>query len=135
MTDIKSKTVQIDAPADRVFDYLNDVNHFEKLLPADRIENWKSDEDSCQFKIKNVSSIGFRKKSAEPPHYLQLESDESAPFAFTLNIYIKAIDANSCEAHQIISADINPFLKMMVEKPLTNLFDYIADQLSAVFAK
>lgn len=135
MTNIESKKVNVAASATEVFNFLNDVNHFEGLLPAERIENWRSDADSCRFKIKNVSEIGFRKKSADAPQYLQLESDESAPFAFTLNIHIKALSDNTCEAHQIISADINPFLKMMVEKPLTNLFDYIADRLSETFAK
>lgn len=135
MTNIESKKVKVAASATEVFNFLNDVNNFEGLLPAERIENWRSDVDSCRFKIKNVSEIGFRKKSAEQPNYLQLESDESAPFAFTLNIHIKELDESNCEAHQIISADINPFLKMMVEKPLTNLFDYIADRLSQTFAK
>lgn len=135
MTKIESKKVHVAASTTEVFTYLNDLNNFEGLLPAERIENWRSDTDSCRFKIKNVSEIGFRKKSDEAPNYLQLESDESAPFKFTLNIYIKAIGENESEAHQVIEADINPFLKMMVEKPLTNLFDYIADRLSATFAK
>lgn len=135
MTRIESKKVQVAASAAEVFAYLNDLNHFEDLLPPERIDNWRSDEDSCRFKIKNVSEIGFRKKSADAPQYLQLESDESAPFPFTLNIHIKSVDENNCEAHQVIEADINPFLKMMVEKPLTNLFDYIADRLSETFAK
>jgi len=135
MTKIESKKVSVAAPAQEVFDYLNDLNHFEELLPPERIENWRSDSDSCRFKIKNVSEIGFKKKDANPPTYLQLESDESAPFPFTLNIHINEVDAGNSEAYQIIEADINPFLKMMVEKPLTNLFDYIADRLSEKFSK
>lgn len=135
MTKIESKKVNVDASTADVFAYINNLNHFEDLLPKDRIENWRSDEDSCRFKIKNVSEIGFRKKSAEAPNFLQLESDESAPFAFTINVYLKETAENTTEAHQVIEADINPFLKMMVEKPLRNLFDYIADRLSEVFAK
>jgi len=135
MTNLESKKVVITATSQQVFDYVNDLNNFQNLLPADRIENWTSDTSSCQFKIKNVATIGFKKKTDNAPEYLQLESDSSAPFAFTINIHIKALDEKSCEAHQIISADINPFLKMMVEKPLTNLFDYIADRLQAIFAQ
>jgi carbon monoxide dehydrogenase subunit G len=135
MTQIKSKEVEITASNQQVFDYVNDLNNFENLLPADRIEDWKSDTDSCNFKIKGIATIGFRKKTANEPEYLQLESDSSAPFAFTINIHISALSDGTCKAHQIIEADINPFLKMMVEKPLTNLFDYIADRLQAIFAK
>lgn len=134
MTKIESKKVAVNASAQAVFDYVNDVNNFQHLLPPERIENWQSDTDSCRFKIKNVSEIGFRKKTSDAPHYLQLESDESAPFPFTLNIHIESNGENACHAYQIIEADINPFLKMMVEKPLTNLFDFIADRLSEVFS-
>lgn len=134
MTKIESQKVTVNGSAEEVFEFVNDLNHFEQLLPPDRIENWRSDNDSCRFKIKNVSEIGFRKKTADAPGYLQLESDESAPFPFTINIYIDSISPEKCEARQIVEADINPFLKMMVEKPLTNLFDYIARRLSEVFA-
>ncbi len=133
MTKIESKKVTVGASASEVFAYVSDLNHFEDLLPPDRIENWRSDENSCRFKIKNVSEIGFKKKSEDAPQYLQLVSDESAPFPFTINVHIKPLGDNKCEAYQVIDADINPFLKMMVEKPLRNLFDYIADRLSATF--
>lgn len=135
MTKIESKQVSVAAPATEVFTYLNDLNHFEDLLPPDRIEDWRSDEDSCRFKIKNVSEIGFKKKTSDAPTYLQLESDEKSPFPFTINIHLKDVDGNACEVYQVIDADINPFLKMMVEKPLTKLFDYIADRLAAIFTK
>lgn len=135
MTKIESKKVNVAAPDHEVFAYLNDLNNFENLLPPERIENWRSDQDSCKFKIKNVAEIGFRKKTADAPHYLQLESDESAPFAFTINIHINSTGDHATEVYQVINADVNPFLKMMVEKPLRNLFDYISDRLSEIFSK
>ena len=38
------------------------------------------------------------------------------------------------EAHQIFEAELNPFIKMMVEKPLKNLFDHIADKMVELHA-
>jgi hypothetical protein len=32
----------------------------------------------------------------------------------------------------VFNGEINPFIKMMVEKPLKNLFDHIADKMKAV---
>ncbi|MBK9699810.1 MAG: hypothetical protein IPO79_06890 [Flavobacteriales bacterium] len=31
--------------------------------------------------------------------------------------------------HQVFNADLNPFIKLMVEKPLGNLFDHIAEKM------
>ena len=39
---------------------------------------------------------------------------------------------SSCNAQLICNADINPFLKMIIEKPLYYLFNYMADKLVAV---
>ena len=36
------------------------------------------------------------------------------------------------KAKQEFNADLNPFIKMMVEKPLKNLFDHIADRMKAI---
>jgi len=38
----------------------------------------------------------------------------------------------STQAYQVFEADLNPFIKMMVESPLRNLFDHIADRMVAI---
>jgi len=60
-----------------------------------------------------------------------LISGENSPFSFSLNIILTESDG-TCDAQLLCEADINPFLKMMVEKPLNNLFDYMADRLVKV---
>jgi hypothetical protein len=40
--------------------------------------------------------------------------------------------AGATTAWQVFRAELNPFIKMMVEKPLQNLFDHIADRMKAI---
>jgi hypothetical protein len=60
-------------------------------------------------------------------------SGEGTPFPFHLDININEIDAQHCEGYLYFNGEVNAFLKMMVEKPLSNLFDYMAHKLQKQF--
>ncbi len=132
MLEIKSKNVLVDANQEKVYNYLMDLNNFENLLPKDNISEFKSDEKSCSFKVTGGYHIGLEYQESTPFNKIILKSSESSPFPFTLDIYINDQDGK-VDAHQVVNADVNMFLKMMIEKPLKNLFDYIADRLVKVF--
>ena len=65
-----------------------------------------------------------------PSSQINIKSGEGA-FKFTLDINLKE-ENGVTDAQLICDADINPFLKMMVMKPLNNLFDYMADRIAVV---
>ncbi len=131
MTTIESKHVDIQRSAEEVFNYLEDLNNFHELLPRDKISDFTSDGASCSFKISGMSTIGLKTVEKVPFEKLVLDSVDS-PFKFTLTIHVKSGVKGGCEAFQVATLDLNPMMKMMVEKPLTNLFNHISDRLLAV---
>ena len=133
MTKIESKSVTINKNAQWVFDYLTDLNHFEELLPQEKISGWEASTHSCSFKIQGSAHIGLELDThkTEAPHFILIKSSPKTPFPFTLAITLNQ-QGGQTTVSQLCEAEINAFLKMMVEKPLKNLFDYIADQLIAV---
>lgn len=129
---IESKHVVVPAAPKAVFDYLSDMNNFKELLPQDRISDWESREDYCSFKIQNTATIDLQKTGGTEAEGLVFESGPKSPFKIKLEVFLKE-EGGETAAYQICNADVNAFLKMMVEKPLRNLFDYIADRLVAKF--
>lgn len=129
---IESKKVSLDANREEVFAYVSNLNNFEELLPQEKISDWESREDYCSFKIQGTATIDLHKDAANPPENLVLKGGEKAPFPLSLEILLEEKDGKTV-VFQKINADVNPFLKMMVQKPLTNLFDYIADRLKEKF--
>ena len=132
MTNIESKEVDVQASQAEVFTFLSDLNNFKELLPTDRISDWQSDKDFCSFKVQGTYKIRLDLKELLPPGKIILQSGEGSPFKFHLHINLDENGA-STKAHQVCEADLNAFLKMMVEKPLKNLFDHIADKLKAKY--
>jgi len=129
MTRFESKHVTVNRSSEEVFNYLNDLNNFEALLPKEKIADFKGSTDECSFKVQGATNIGLEKVSTNPHSHLQLKTKQGAAIKFTLDIHLEEKDGK-VDAYQICNADINPFLKLMLEKPLANLFDYIADKLA-----
>lgn len=125
---IESKKVIINAPQETVFEYITDLNNFKNLLPAERISDWESTREYCSFKVQGTATIDLKLGVQEPYSHLVFESAEKSPFPFTLNVFLSEKEGTTT-VYQVMEAKVNPFLKMMVERPLTNLFDYIADKL------
>lgn len=130
---IESKKVSVSASREEVFKYVSDLNNFKELLPMDKISDWESREDFCSFKIQGTATIDLHKSKVEEPSHLLLKGGEKAPFPINLDIFFDEVDGATV-VYQKVAAEVNPFLKMMVQKPLTNLFDYIADRLQEKFS-
>ncbi len=125
---IESKKGLINRSSKEVFDYLSDMNNFVNLLPKDKISDWEADKQQCSFKIQGATTISFVIESKEEPSHIHMVSGERSPFKFDLNVYLEEQEGKTL-GYQVFDADINMFMKMMVEKPLQNLFDYIVEQL------
>lgn len=125
---IESKKGLINRSAKEVFDYLADMNNFINLLPKDKISDWEADKQKCSFKIQGATTISFVIESMDEPNHIHMVSGERSPFKFDLDVYLEEVDGKTT-GYQVFDADINMFMKMMVEKPLQNLFDYIVDHL------
>ncbi|HLP14356.1 MAG TPA: hypothetical protein VK177_20675 [Flavobacteriales bacterium] len=134
MTHIESKHVEVRNSQKEVYDFLGDLNNFKLLLPQDKISNWVSDKNSCSFKVNGMATISLILESSNPHKNHHIVSGPESPFSFTLDVIVDEKGDDSI-AYNKFAGDINPFLKMMVEKPLTNLFNYIADKLAEVKAR
>jgi hypothetical protein len=59
-------------------------------------------------------------------------SSEDCSFKVQGGVTISLIQ-DGCEGYIAFDGEVNMFLKMMVEKPLTNLFNYMSDKLKVHF--
>lgn len=115
-----------------VYDFLMDMNNFETLFPQDKIKDWQATEDSCMCEVKGMGKIGLKRVASTPHSLIYLDSTKT-PFKFTLNLFVEAAEENQSKAHLEFDAEINPFMKMMVEKPLTEFFNNLVMQLVRKF--
>jgi len=130
MTTLHSDCLTIAKTSKEVFDFLSDFNNFERLMP-EQVTDWKSTHDECTFTIAGMATLGMRIKEKIPNSSIIVERNGPAPFDFTLTVSI-ADKQEQCEVQLAFDADLNPMLKMMASKPLTNFLNLLAGKLKEV---
>ena len=125
MLKIKSDSIIVKSSAKKCVEYLCDLNNYQFLLPKDKINNWQSSKDFCIFSIQKAYTLDLVKESSNNDQIL-LKSGVKSQFKFNIIIKIQKKSQNSCTAQIICEANINPLLKVMVGKPLNELFNYMA---------
>lgn len=130
MTRIESDKVDTNRSAEKLFVFLTDFNNFNKLLPEDKVSGFQSTTDTCSFSVKNMPVIGMKIVGKTPFTQIKIVSHQGkVPFDFTLDVNFVPKGDNNSEAQMIFEADMNPMIRMMVEKPLSNFFNMLVHKL------
>ncbi len=95
----------------------------------EQVTNWSSTENECVFTIAGMATLGMKITERRPADYIKVEKNNVAPFDFTLECYIKKAENQNSEVQLAFNADLNPMLKMMAVKPLTNFLNLLVSKL------
>lgn len=113
--------------------FLMDSRNIEFLLPTDKVSKFQADEASCSFKVQGGITISLIQDGQEEGK-IYLRSGEKSPFPFRLTIHLNKLETDLTEGYIEFDGEVNAFMKMMVEKPLMNLFNYMSRKLSTQFS-
>ena len=133
MTRIESESKNIKQSAETIYNFLSDFNNIGKLMPT-QVINFETDGTSCKFTIQGMATLGMSYKSKTPNSSVVMTKHEKAPFDFDLICEIKEVNPNESELQLIFDADLNPFLKLMAEKPLKNFLNLLVDRYQEITA-
>ena len=128
MTRIESDKTAINKSPKEIFEFLSDFNNFKKLMP-EQVTNWESTEDECSFTIAGIATLGMKMAEKKPNDYIKVVRNGNAPFDFTLECLLKENKSSESEVQLAFNADLNPVLKMMAVKPLTNFLNLLVGKL------
>lgn len=128
MTTIESNVELIQAKDELIFNFLSDLNNFSALVP-EQVENWKSDTDSCSFRVSGLADIGLRITERLPFSKISISSDGQSPVNFTMLLHINTETETTCTFKIVFLAELNSIMAMMVSKPLGNFVNLLAEKL------
>jgi hypothetical protein len=131
MMELKSNQVSVKATKEEIISFLSNSENLWLILPQDKISDFKADKESCSFKVQGGITISLVQNGHEDDK-LFLKSGEKTPFPF--NLTVNLIENGSLTDGYIhFDGEVNAFLKMMVEKPLSALFNYMSEKLKSHF--
>ena len=119
----------------------NDPTTLQKFggqVPADKLETIKQqletmtfDADSISMNVSPIGNLCVRVVEREPEKCIKFQS-ENSPISFRLWIQVLPESAGGTKMKLTIDADVNPFIKAMVSKPLKEGIERMADVLAAI---
>ncbi len=133
MTTYESDIKTIFSDEEVVFSLLSDMNNLRKLKEnpdfTEKIQNLKFDTDSCSFKIDMAGEVVFRIVEREPFSQIKFAVD-LMPLKADFWIQLKKFAENDTKMKLTLKAEIPSMLKMMVDKPLKDGINKIAEVLA-----
>jgi hypothetical protein len=127
---INSNLENSNATAQQLFDYCLNMNNLQGCMPA-QVTQWLSTTDNCSYNLNGMATIAMKVASSTAPSTIVAKSEgDKNPFIFTLTFNIVAITNATSSLQLVFDGDVNMFMKPMIEKPLTNFFNYLTAQLA-----
>lgn len=117
-----------------VYKNISDLRNLEKVrdrVPEDKVQDFSFDQDTVSLNVAPVGELKLRICDREEPKCVKFETVQS-PVPFNVWVQVLPVDENSSKMKVTVKAELNPFIKSMVEKPLQEGVEKIADALAMV---
>jgi hypothetical protein len=124
---LESPKVNVAKSAEYLFNALNDVKNFEKLMPENIAKFEVIDENCFEFGLKGMPEIKLIKKGGTPNSQVVLGAASSKlPFTLTANL----TEVNDTTDVQLdFEGDFNPMMAMMIKGPITKFIETLAQNM------
>ena len=133
MATFESTVRQINDPQQSVYQLLSDLSKIDKVkdrIPEDKVKDLTFDTDSIGINTP-MGAVKLNIVERVEPKCIKFETTES-PLPFNFWIQILPVAAQSSKMQLTIKADLNPFIKGIVSKPLQEGIEKIADALQSI---
>ena len=139
MKRIESDVKHISYSQETVYAKVSDLSNLQSLvdlIPEDQkasanIESLTCTPDTVSCNVSPIGQIEFGVVSREPFKCVKLETTNS-PVKVTMWIQLVSTGSSSCKIKLTADIDLNAFMVKMVEKPITEALNKLADTLAMI---
>ena len=134
MSQFESQVVSIPYSQQRVYDMLSDLSHLEAVkdrIPQDKVKDMAFDRDTVSVNVAPVGNIAFKIVEREEPKCVKLEATTS-PIPLIIWIQMLPTAEEASKMKLTLRTELPIFMKGMIQKPLQEGLEKIADMLAAI---
>lgn len=127
---LEGRKIIVNKSSKELAELLKTANNYKDFMP-DGLQKFESREDGFKFGLKGMPEIAL--KIADVSEKGAILTSANPSLEFTLTAALNAIGENQTEAQMLFEGKFNPFIKMMVEKPLQNFINSLTDKIEALY--
>jgi hypothetical protein len=111
------------------FSFITDLRNFDRFIQEGTISNWKADKESCSFSVSMVGAVNIRLVSKDEGKKVIYQGDALSSNDFTIRVDLSDDLSDHSEIRLFLTADLNPVLKMMADKPIRQFLDILINEI------
>ena len=134
MTTFESNIKQVKAPQSAVYAKLSDLNNLAQVkdrLPEHKVKNMSFDADTLSMQAPPIGTITLKIVAREPESCITFGTTSSL-LPFDLQIQLSPVSEAECQLKLVINMEVNPFIKNMIQGPLQDGLEKMADLLAMI---
>lgn len=129
LSNFESRSGKVTSCAEDVFAFVTDLRNFERFVPQGTVTNWKAEQESCSFSVAMIGTVSLILAGKEMNNKVIYNGDALNKNDFSLVLHISGNNINPAEVKILLSADLNPMMKMMAAKPIAQFLEMLISEM------
>lgn len=125
---LEGRKIIVNKSSQALSELLKTPDNYKEFMP-DGLQKFESREDGFKFGLQGMPEIAL--KIDEVTDQKAVLKSASSSLDFSLTATLQPINENQTEVQMLFEGKFNPFIKMMVEKPLQNFINALTDKIEA----
>lgn len=125
----ESRSGKISCDAEAVYNFVTDIRNFERFAPKGTINSWKAERESCSFSVSMIGTVSVWLAVKEKYSKVVFNGDALKKNDFSLSLLITENSKNPAVVKVILSADLNPMMKIMAAKPIDQFLEMLIKEM------
>jgi carbon monoxide dehydrogenase subunit G len=123
---LEGRKIIVNKSAKELSELLKTPDNYKQFMP-DGLQKFESREDGFKFGLQGMPEIAL--KIDEVTDTKAVLKSASSSLEFALTAALNPLNENQTEVQMLFEGKFNPFIKMMVEKPLQNFINSLTDKI------
>lgn len=123
---LEGRKVIVNKSAAELKEMLKTPEGYKSLMP-EGLQSFESQGDGFKFSLKGMPEIALKISEVTDEKVVLTSASSSLDFSLTGTMH--PLNETQTEAQLLFEGKFNPFIKMMVEKPLENFMEALTDKI------
>lgn len=123
---LEARKIVVNKSSSELKEMLKNPEDYKDIMP-DGIQTFEARDNGFKFSLKGMPEIALKIEEVTDEHVILKSASSSLDFE--LKGTMNAISDQQTEVQLLFEGKFNPFIKMMVEKPLQNFINSLTDRL------
>ena len=126
---LEGRKIIVNKSGKELVEMLNTPEGYRQLMP-DSLQSFEVRDQGFKFSLKGMPEIALLIDEVTENQVTLKSASSSLDFA--LKGMMNPVNENQTEVQLLFEGKFNPFIKMMVEKPLKNFIDALTDNIEKI---